>query len=407
MNRLRFTPQILGAALVVVAVAAALAAYVLLPRLARRDEAARQPEPTQRAGAPTGAPVTSSAAATPATPMPPTTLPPVAAPPTTAPIAPTPPAPSPAVPVAAAATPAVSTPAAPVPAQPGPTAPPSSPVPTTAPVAAATPAAGAPASPTPGWVAKGPPVPAGLSEQDSRAFPKQEYFLYVPKRYDGRTQYRLLVMIHGNGRHVEDYTEEFKRFAEERRYIVLSPFFPEDVRFQQLGIGEEEKTIRSDQRVLGLVDEVGGRVNVETAKFDLFGFSAGGQFAHRFLYLYPERLRTVVVAAPGTVTMPNEKYRWPSGLRNLDCLAGVRVNLDRVRQVRIMLTVGREDTGDESVRDTDEANRFGKTRLARARTLHDEWEDAKIGHRYVEVKDLEHDLDERIVGPATRFIAEG
>jgi pimeloyl-ACP methyl ester carboxylesterase len=213
-------------------------------------------------------------------------------------------------------------------------------------------------------------------------------------------------MIHGYGRHVEEYTEEFTEFADRQRYIILSPYFPEDERFQQLGIGEEEKTIRFDERTLGLVAEVGGRLNVETERFDLFGFSAGGQFAHRFLYAHPDRLRSVVVAAPGTVTVPTDRYRWPMGLRNLDSLAKVNVDLNRVRQVRVMLIVGQDDKDDENLRETDEANRFGRTRLARARSLHEAWEEVKIAHQYVEVKDLDHTLDGRISGRATRFFSE-
>jgi poly(3-hydroxybutyrate) depolymerase len=250
------------------------------------------------------------------------------------------------------------------------------------------------------------PVARGLTEQTSRVYPKQEYFLYVPKSYDGSARYRLLVVVHGDGRHVEEYTKQFTDFADEKRYIILAPYFPDGERFQQLGIGEKEKTIRFDERLLGLVSEIGGRLNVEQDRFDLFGFSAGGQFAHRFLYLHPERLRSVVVASPGTVTVPKERYDWPGGLGDLGDLANVRVNLDQVRQVRVMLVVGRDDVDDGNLRETDEANRFGDTRLERARTLHKEWDDAKIGHQYAEIKGLDHTLDERIVKPATRFFSE-
>lgn len=246
-----------------------------------------------------------------------------------------------------------------------------------------------------------------MSDQMSRMFPGQEYFLYVPKRYDGSTRYRLLVVIHGYERHAEEYASQFTEFADEENYVIVAPYFPNGQRFQQLGIGEDQKTIRFDERVLGLVDEVSGRLNVERDRFDLFGFSAGAQFAHRFLYLHPERLRSVVVASPGTVTMPTSSYTWPSGLGTLGDRANARVDLDRVKQVRVMLIVGDEDTGDANLNESDEANRFGKTRLARARNLHEAWDDARIGHRYVEVEKLAHTLDQRIVKPATRFLDEG
>lgn len=261
-------------------------------------------------------------------------------------------------------------------------------------------------TPPPPTATSRPRVVYGLTEQRSRVYRKQEYVQYIPRSYDGSTQYRLLVVIHGDGRHAEEYAEQFTRFADEHRYIILAPYFPDDVRFQQLGIGEDEKVIRSDERVLGLVDEISGRLNVERDRFDLFGFSAGGQFAHRFLYLHPERLRSVVVASPGTITVPQDRYDWPHGFGDLDTLANARVDLDRVRQVRVLLTVGTDDVDDDNLRESDATNRFGKTRLARARTLHAAWDAAKIGHQYLEVKGLDHELDERIVKPATQFLAQ-
>ena len=168
------------------------------------------------------------------------------------------------------------------------------------------------------------PVAAGLTEQRSRVYPQQDYFLYVPRSYDGSIRYRLLVVVHGYGRHAKEYLKQFTDLADDQRYIVLAPYFPPGERFQQLGIGEKEPTIRFDERLLGLVDEIGRQVNVDQNRFDLFGFSAGGQFAHRFLYLHPERLRSVVVASPGTVTIPRTRYDWPTGFGDLDDLANVR-----------------------------------------------------------------------------------
>ena len=41
-----------------------------------------------------------------------------------------------------------------------------------------------------------------------------------------------------------------------------------------------------------------------------FGFSGGAQFAHRFLYIHPGRLRAVSLGAPGLVTMLDETRAW-------------------------------------------------------------------------------------------------
>jgi poly(3-hydroxybutyrate) depolymerase len=254
----------------------------------------------------------------------------------------------------------------------------------------------------------GPATSAGLNasklvEQVSQVDPGQRFYLYVPPSYDGTSEFRLLVVIHGFARHVTDYAGQFVALADDRHAIILAPYFPLPERFQALGIGEDR--IRADLRLLDLVQEVGARYRVDTGTFDLFGFSAGGQFTQRFMYAHPERVRSAVAAAPGTVALPTDRYRWPSGVGGLEQLARIRFDLTAVRQVRAMLIVGDQDLGSENLNESNDANRFGSTRLERARTLHQSWLETGIDHTYVEVPGVAHVLDDRIAEPARRFLA--
>jgi pimeloyl-ACP methyl ester carboxylesterase len=247
-----------------------------------------------------------------------------------------------------------------------------------------------------------PPV-AGLMEKTSRSHPDQRFYLYLPKRYDGKTRLQLLVVVHGYLRRAKAYLRQFTDFADQHGYMILAPYYPPSQHFQQLGIGDDEG--RADFQLLDLVDEVGRTYPVETATFDLFGFSAGAQFSHRFLYVHPDRLRAVVTASPGTITLPTDRYAWPSGIQDLPKLANVSFDLAAVKQGRLMLVVGKNDTGSENLNDSDEANRFGETRLERVRTLHEAWQDAGIDHTYLEIPRLSHVLDERIATPSQAFLA--
>jgi pimeloyl-ACP methyl ester carboxylesterase len=47
----------------------------------------------------------------------------------------------------------------------------------------------------------------------------------------------------------------------------------------------------------------------------LFGFSGGGQFAHRYALFYPRRVARQVLGAPGWYTFPDPEHRYPLGLR--------------------------------------------------------------------------------------------
>lgn len=229
-------------------------------------------------------------------------------------------------------------------------------------------------------------------------------YLYVPTAYDGSAPLRLLVSVHGRSRMAARYAECFAALADRHRYAVLAPLFPESSRYQELGIGGP---YRADLRLLDLIDEVAARYAVETARFDLFGYSGGAQFAHRFLYVHPERLRSVAIGAPGTVTLPNEQDPWPVGIADLEDLAGAPFNVEAVRRPRVLLLVGRRDVTLSELNQSKRAMRAGTTRLGRARTLHAAWLVAGIEHEYLEVPDAGHGLSRRILEPVLRFLATG
>ena len=245
-------------------------------------------------------------------------------------------------------------------------------------------------------------VPRGVLELTSTIHPDQDYLLYVPPPRDGRAAGRILVIVHGYSRRAMAYVEQFTEFAARNQYILLAPIFPASMRYQLLGIGSRE---RSDLRLLDLVDEIGVAHNVATEQFDLFGYSGGGQFAHRFLYVHPERLRAVAVGAPGTITIPSKEAPWPAGLSKLPGRSGIRFKLEAVRRPRVLLVIGQEDVRLEDLNQAEWAMRFGATRLGRARALHAAWLVAGIEHEYVEVPAAGHGLGESILEPIFRFFA--
>lgn len=73
----------------------------------------------------------------------------------------------------------------------------------------------------------------------------------------------------------------------------------------------------------------------------------------RFMHLHPERLRSVGIGAPGTVTSLDEGLKWPGGVGDLEEIfgAGTVVRKDVSRKLLIQLVVGGEDNavhgGDE------------------------------------------------------------
>ena len=193
--------------------------------------------------------------------------------------------------------------------------------------------------------------------------------------------------------------------AEAHGYLVLAPCFDYRSGFQQLGIGGP---VRHDLLVLAMLDDVARAYPVATDRLSVFGYSAGGQFAHRFLYLHPERVGQAAIGAPGAVTLPSLDQRWPRGVADLPQVAGTAFALGAVRRPRLLLFVGDQDNDpdDPSLDRTEEARACGHTRLERVRRLHAAWVDAGIPHEYVEIPGAKH-ADGGLEAVAWAFLAGG
>ncbi|OJJ65889.1 hypothetical protein ASPBRDRAFT_435488 [Aspergillus brasiliensis CBS 101740] len=198
-----------------------------------------------------------------------------------------------------------------------------------------------------------------IPQRTLAAEPRVSYTLYIPPThykpdpnrasqtspYD-KARLPLLVNIHGTSRS-SSIRPELVFFAGSTPCAILAPLFPANMdgpndldSYKVL----RSATLRSDLALLAILDEVSTVwPGINTEKVFLAGFSGGGQFAHRFLYVHPERLAAVSVGAPGKVTMLDEQLAWPSGIANVQVLFGKGVNKDLIRKVQIQLVIGSED----------------------------------------------------------------
>ncbi len=231
--------------------------------------------------------------------------------------------------------------------------------------------------------------------------PEQRYYLYVPASGLARER-RLVVVVHGFSRTARAYVEHFAPYAEATGRTVLAPLFVPH--YQRLGLGTD---FRADHRLLAVVDEAARLLDLDAGRFELFGYSAGGQFVHRFLYLHARRVERAVVGAPGTVTLPDPALDWPTGLRRLAEAADARPDLAALRLVPTLLLVGAEDTGAEQLDTSEAANRLGANRVERLRTLHRAWERAGLPHAFETVPGVGHSMGEAIATAAIRFFLAG
>jgi pimeloyl-ACP methyl ester carboxylesterase len=210
----------------------------------------------------------------------------------------------------------------------------------------------------------------------------------------------LLVVVHGTGRQTGGYLRGLKEFSEEHNCAVLCPLFP-------AGIVDPDdlhnykavvyKDIRFDLILLSMIDQAAQTWRLRTDKFFLRGFSGGGQFAHRFFYLHPERIAGVSIGAPGRLTPPDTTKPWPAGLSNICNIFGVfnAPNFHHMARVPVQFIVGEKDVDTsllETVKEPNAAEKeAGKTRVERIRWLKAALESKGVTSELKVVRGVGHD----------------
>lgn len=191
-----------------------------------------------------------------------------------------------------------------------------------------------------------------------------------------------LLALHGISRDATALWQAFAPLAAAQGRALLVPRFSGQdwPQFQQIGRS------RPDLVLLDLLQQAG----LGGERVDLFGFSGGGQLAHRFAMLYPHRVRTLHLAAPGWYTLPDMGAAWPLGLgqkpggrlRSFDAAALSRLQLRRYLGLKVRLWVGAQDLDrDASLRQTAELDRLqGLTRVDRATSFEKAFSRAARAH---------------------------
>jgi pimeloyl-ACP methyl ester carboxylesterase len=166
---------------------------------------------------------------------------------------------------------------------------------------------------------------------------------------------QLLVAVHGNGRDDKSLLQTYVQHANNLppgHYVMLFPLFPVGVLGDNSDKGYKyirEKSIRYDTLLLDMIDQLSRhdlRLQRSFSTFLLHGYSGGGQFAHRFFYLHPEKIRALFVGAPGTVTFLDDNHDWWPGTRDIKAKfeTPACLDMDAMRRVPALLAVGDRDT---------------------------------------------------------------
>jgi hypothetical protein len=202
---------------------------------------------------------------------------------------------------------------------------------------------------------------------------------YTP--VDNPVDLPILFVCHGVKRNADDYRDNWIALANQYKILIVAPEFSKEHYPRSLGYNlgnmfdEAGKPLPEEVWSFSIIDpifdfvvrQIGGR---QTA-YDMFGHSAGAQFAHRFVtFKHGTKANRVVSANAGWYTMPDFSTDYPYGL------GGTQLSLqdiDGVLQSKVVVLLGDQDTErGKYLRKTPEADAQGNNRYERGQAYF-EW----------------------------------
>ncbi len=179
-----------------------------------------------------------------------------------------------------------------------------------------------------------------------------------------------LIAVHGIRRGARLQAALFAERAAAVGQVVIAPIFDKT---SWLGYQQTFLCGRADLALLDLMLALRREGTVTAEQLDLFGFSGGAQFAHRFAMLHPDRVSHLSTASPGWYTFP-DNATYPYGLwprpNHADAWSYRMIaNLDRFLALPMRVSVGENDClRDKNTRSGAAIDaQQGLTRLDRAR----------------------------------------
>lgn len=194
--------------------------------------------------------------------------------------------------------------------------------------------------------------------------PDREYYAFIPDNCAPGAE--PLVLVHGISRNAAELVLRFAPHAQRLGVPLIAPLFPREAYGMYQQVIDQRHGSRADEALFAILADASARWDLGRGRFALFGFSGGGQFAHRFAILHPHRVRACIPVSAGWYSWPDVALRWPYGLRKAPLGP---VDWAALAQVPFHIVVGRRDTrNDDALRRNTKLDALqGTDRVQRAR----------------------------------------
>lgn len=155
------------------------------------------------------------------------------------------------------------------------------------------------------------------------------FYTYVPTTAPEYPE--ILLLVHGTPPEdetaeadAEYYITNWIDFSQKYGYVLIAPAFNQEDFSSRRGDhalsgyrGLFGREIGADEWVLRLVKAYQQAFGMADEEFYLYGHSAGGQFAARFLVTHPETVKKAVITSAATYPQPTIEVAWPFGMGEL------------------------------------------------------------------------------------------
>ena len=226
-----------------------------------------------------------------------------------------------------------------------------------------------------GLTSPAPPVPAA-TPAPVLVPPIRDLYVHVPPGADARGPLTVLLVLHGMGGNGPDMARDLVPEADRNGWLLVAP----TIEYRDWRDPEQVRRDGSENlpALKALLDSLPSRTGLALEqRVLLYGFSRGGQTAHRFALVYPDSVLRVASFSCGTYTLPAERVRsatgetpleFPYGVGDLARYQGEPFDAEGVREVQFWLGVGgRDNQATEVPRQWDPY--LGTTRVERAQAF--------------------------------------
>ena len=203
-----------------------------------------------------------------------------------------------------------------------------------------------------------------------------DYYLYIPNSARSGQPITVLAAFRGVGDNADEFAQGLAPQAEMNGWVLVVPKF-------NYGDWKQIETLKADGKsnfpwLKSLLDTLSTQTGLTVRdKLLLYGFSRGGQAAHRFALLYPDKVMAVASMSAGSYTLPSAcvpdsdnqaPLDFPLGVADINSYCGKRFDPEAVKKIPFLIGVGDKDTASGDV-PQDFTTYIGTNRVERAKAF--------------------------------------